>query len=417
MKKLNIFAALLVGVICFSACEADRDSNPSIDLSHPQAPIHLNTPTFANSTYDFEISDSITLACTAPSFGFPTTVTYVVNLSLDADMSNPTKLTTTYYKNLMRVPAKELAIATTKQLMTKRQLKREDFPAQTPAYIQIHAYIDGVANSDSYSNIVALNEVKTKFALPDVVVPEHFYVNGKFTENNWEKSVPSTQVNSNTNVHWRVCWIDGDGIQTSPIKGAPNYADDWIDVTYSCQTPGFHVDPVTGVVKADNKGWYTMIIEGKVDNVKRTMSLKFSFEKAEVWLIGTSIINSDAVSSNPSVVPNGIVIDDVANGCWKEDNLRQYFTEYVKFETPTTMSGEFVSPKLTHKVEGDGGTRAYVKVRNYDWWKTEFFVFKKGSAETGEIAYRGNGGDQERVDGAVGQRVYFKFSDDTGSLK
>ena len=53
MKKLNIFAALLVGVICFSACEADRDSNPTIDLSHPQAPIHLNTPTFANSTYDY----------------------------------------------------------------------------------------------------------------------------------------------------------------------------------------------------------------------------------------------------------------------------------------------------------------------------------------------------------------------------
>ena len=34
-----------------------------------------------------------------------------------------------------------------------------------------------------------------------------------------------------------------------------------------------------------------------------------------------------------------------------------------------------------------------------------------------KIVYRGNGGDQERVDGAVGQRVYFKFSDDTGSLK
>ena len=332
-------------------------------------------------------------------------------------MSDPTKLTTTYYKNLMKVPAKELAIATTKQLMNKKGLKREDFPAQTPAYIQIHAYIDGVANSDSYSNIVALNEVKTKFALPDVVVPEHFYVNGKFTENDWEKSVPSTQLNGNTNIHWRICWVDGDGIQTSPIKGAPNYAEDWIDVTYSCQTPGFQVDPVTGVIKADNKGWYTMIIEGKVDNVKRTMSLKFSFEKAEVWLIGTSVINPDAVSSDPSVVPNGIVEEDVSNGCWKEDNLRQYFTEYVKFETPTTMGGEFVSPKLTSNVKGDGGTRAYVKIRAYDWWKSEFFVFKKGSAEIGDIAYRGNGGDQERVNGAKGQRVHFNFSDDTGSLK
>jgi hypothetical protein len=417
MKKLNIFASLLVGVLCFTACEADRDSNPSIDLSHPQAPIHLNTPTFANSTYDFENCDTVTLACTAPSFGFPTTVTYAINLSLDEDMSDPTTLTTTFYKNQMHVKGKELAIATTKQLMTKKGAKREDFPIETAAYIQIHAYINGIENSDSYSNIVKLNMVKTKFALPDVVIPEAFYVNGKFTGNDWEKSVPSAPVNGSAKTHWRICWIDNSGIQISSIKGAPDYAENWIDVTYTSKNSAFTIDE-EGVIKTDNAGWYLMIIDGKVDNDKRTMSLTFSFDKPELYLIGTSIVNPDALSSDNTKVPDGIVNKDKApNDCWNEDNLRNYFTEYVKFEVPTKMDGEFISPKLTSKVKGDGGTRAYVKVRSNDWWKTEFFVFKKGSEERGEIVYRGDGGDQERVDGAVGQRVYFKFSDDTGVLK
>ena len=34
-------------------------------------------------------------------------------------MTKPTELTTTYSKNKMMVPAKELAIATTKQMMDK----------------------------------------------------------------------------------------------------------------------------------------------------------------------------------------------------------------------------------------------------------------------------------------------------------
>ena len=50
MKKLNIMASLLMGALLFTACDADRDDNPVIDLSQPQAPITLNIPTFASST-------------------------------------------------------------------------------------------------------------------------------------------------------------------------------------------------------------------------------------------------------------------------------------------------------------------------------------------------------------------------------
>ena len=149
-----------------------------------------------------------------------------------------------------------------------------------------------------------------------------------------------------------------------------------------------------------------MIIDGTCDNDKRTMKMEFSFQPAEIWLIGSSIVNPEVGIYGKDDAEQGIVAN-----CWNEKKLREEFTEYVKFETPTDMKGEFVSPPLTSPVDGDGGTRAYVKVKSHDWWKTEFFVFNK------KIVYRGAGGDQERVKGSVGQRVRFKFSDDTGDLR
>lgn len=396
MKKFNIMASLLLGALLFTGCDADRDDNPVLDLSKPQQPIKLNTPTFANGTYDLENSESIELTCTQPSYGFPATATYVVQLSVDEDMSKPNELTTTYSSNKMNVSAKELAIATTKQLMEKRNKKQEDFPIEETVYLRIRAFIAGVTGTEALSNIVKLNKVKTKFALPDVSVPNPFYFNGKFNGNDWEKAVESVPVNGDESTQWRIAYIDTEGVQVSPVAGAPNYEEDMITTTYTCSAAGFSVSD-EGIIKTNTPGWYTVIISGKVDNDKRTMNLTFSFSETEVWLIGTSIINSAA----------GITADN----CWSEADLRNDFTKYVKFETPTEMNGEFVSPELTSPVDGDGGTRAYVKVKNNDWWKTEFFVFDK------QIVYRGNGGDQERVNGKVGQKVYLNFSNDTGDLK
>jgi len=412
MKKLSILTALLVGAFLFAACDADRDDNPVLDLTKTQEPIKMNTPTFAGGFYDLQNTDTIFFACTAPNYGFPATVTYALEVSIDEDMSNPTRLTTTYSKNGMEVASREVAIGVTKQMMDKKQLKQEDFPVEMPIYMRTHAYIDGVEGTDAYSNVVKFNKVKTGFALPDVEMPEQLYVMGDFTENNWEKAVPTTPVNGATSVHWRIAWINANGVITSPVKAAPNYADDYITVSYKSKTAGFKVDE-NGKITAETEGWYLMIIESKCDNDKRTMELTFSFDTAEIWLIGSSIANPDAVGKDGT---KGIYAKDDADkgiiaNCWKEKDLRENFTEYVKFETPTTMNGEFVSPPLTSPVDGDGGTRAYVKVKSYDWWKSEFFVFEK------KIVYRGNGGDQERVNGYVGQKVRLKFSDDTGELK
>lgn len=46
-----------------------------------------------------------------------------------------------------------------------------------------------------------------------------------------------------------------------------------------------------------------------------------------------------------------------------------------------------------------------------DWWRTEFIILN------GKIEYRGNDGDQERVQGKAGQKAYLNFSDNTGKVE
>jgi hypothetical protein len=405
MKKLSFLASLLMGTLFFAACDADRDDNPKLDLTKTQDPIQLNTPIFAGGTYDLDYTDSIEFTCTAPNYGFPATVTYVVQLSMSEDMAKPNELPSTFSSNRMVVPGKELAIATTKQALDKLALKQDQFPIESPVYVRIRAFIDGVEGSETLSNVIKLNKVRTKFALPDVEMPNPLYVCGKFTDNDWEKAVPSVPLHSAPSTHWRMVYVDQDGILTSPAKAPANYADDYITTTYTSKTVGFGVDD-NGKITAATAGWYLMIIDATVDNDKRTMELSFTFNPAEVWLIGTSIVNPEVGILGKDDPETGMT-----SNCWNETILRTEYEEYVKFETPTEMKGSFVSPQLTSPVDGDGGTRAYVKVKTADWWKSEFFVFDK------KIVYRGAGGDQERVNGNKGQRVYLNFSDDTGDLK
>lgn len=403
MKKITILTSLLIGALLFTACDSDRDDNPVIDLSKPQEALKLNVPTFANSTYDMANTDSITLTCTAPSYGFPATTTYVVQLSIDEDMSNPSELSTTYHLNRMVVPGRELAMATTKQLTTKKGLKQEDFPYETPAYLRIRAYIAGTPETQALSNIVKLNNVKTKFALPDVQMPDSLFVIGTYCDNDWQKAVKTIQVNGSTQNHWRMLWMDKKGVRVSPVQGEPNFADNMITPIHVCNATGFKVS-VDGLVTAENPGWYIMLIEGIGNNEKRELTLTYRFYEAAVWIIGPGL--------------NSILGDDIKD-FWTEKTLRTNYTDYVKFTTPTTMDGMFVSPKLPGDAKSDdGGWRAYVTIK-WDWWQTEFMAYPKDRTSSDcIIKYRGNGDEVKPfVDGKKGQRVYLNFRDDTGVIK
>ena len=123
------------------------------------------------------------------------------------------------------------------------------------------------------------------------------------------------------------------------------------------------------------------------------------FNEPNVWLMGTITAKAD----------------------WSE------LEEGMKFEVPTTADGEFVSPAFVNNTSGDGGTRCYVKVPGFDWWKSEFMIY--GTADSDgyiKIEYRGMGGDQNaaepdgfgyRVPGKVGQRMYFNFTKEKGKIE
>ena len=138
-----------------------------------------------------------------------------------------------------------------------------------------------------------------------------------------------------------------------------------------------------GNIASSKPGWYLMIITAVVDG--RNIVYDAEFENPDVYLMGP-------------VTPNGD---------WKE------LEDGTKLDIPTTLDGQFVSPAFARSVPGgDGdGVRAYVKIEGFDWWKTEFMVFD------GKIKYRGAGGDQDRVAGSAGQKLYLNFANDTGEIK
>ena len=127
-----------------------------------------------------------------------------------------------------------------------------------------------------------------------------------------------------------------------------------------------------GNIKVGKAGWYLVVVTNNGEN--RTVS----FEKPEVYLQGAT---------------NG--------GDWscKAEN---------RFTIPTTADGEFVSPAFVQS----GEIRMCVKLKDFDWWKSEFIVNKAG-----DIVYRGEGNDPEKITVTAGQRCYLNFSTGKGSYK
>ena len=69
--------------------------------------------------------------------------------------------------------------------------------------------------------------------------------------------------------------------------------------------------------------------------------------------------------------------------------------------------------KLSATVAADGELRMYAasSAATSDWWTREFIILD------GQIAYRGNGGDQERVSVKAGQKVTLDFNAGTGVIE
>ena len=102
--------------------------------------------------------------------------------------------------------------------------------------------------------------------------------------------------------------------------------------------------------------------------------------------------------------PNVYLMGDTSYDGWNAQLVEQDL-----FIIPTEADGSFVSPAFAK----DGEVRICVhpEAAAADWWRTEFIILN------GKIEYRGNGGDQDRVQGKTGQKAYLNFSDNTGKIE
>lgn len=132
------------------------------------------------------------------------------------------------------------------------------------------------------------------------------------------------------------------------------------------------------------------------DNIKMTKS---------GWYL-LKVKNVDGARKVTFMAPNLYLIGNTSPAGWlcEESGL---------FTVPTERNGQFVSPAfVADATEGDGGVRMCVNLgEGIDWWRSEFIPVG------GQISYRGNNGDQERVKGNAGQKAYINFTLGSGIVK
>ena len=330
MKKILKSALLIMmGLVMFTSCEDDNDSNPIVKTT---TEFRLNTPAMAATNIDLTNSSAIVFTCSQPNYGFPASTMYKVQVSLKEDMTDFVELDQSFPNTVCSVDAAMLASTlTTMELNAGKS--EADFPMDVKVYVRMRAYMttdtgEPVADTEILSNVICLENVHLNYSLAPVTMPEHLYVVGGFCGWDWGNSFEFVPVYEHPEMYWRMVWIDEAGVKINTAK-------DW---------------------DGNQKGYNDITVAGDL---------------------------AAKISTN----------DD------------------GKFTVPATMDADFVSPAFTGNTPDGTGVRAYVKIPGNDWWHSEFMVLN------GEIAYRGKGGDQDRVAGKVGQKLYLNFYTGKGSLK
>ena len=384
MKNIIKSALLVVmSLTLMTACSDDNDSNPTI-----QSPTEfkLNTPALENTPIDLANSSKIILTCSQPNYGYTASVQYTVQVATTPDMSDAQEISETSSSAKVEVNASLLA-STLTNIFVEKGKTEADFPMDVKAYFRLKANIvtsngNVVEGTEILSNVVSLNKIHLLFSLPPVNLPSHLYVVGSFCDWDWAKSFDMVQVYGTDNTFWRLVYIDDSGIKLNSAAEWNGSEVGYAGITVSGDCKDDIIDN-GGNIASKNPGWYLVIVTTSV--VNREIHYDVQFNKPTIWLIGPAAGSTDYAEE----------------------------AEGWSFTVPTTKDGDFVSPAFAGSVPGgDGdGVRMYVKIPGHDWWHSEFVVLSD------KIAYRATGGDQDRVAGSAGQKVYLNFSKGTDEIK
>ena len=384
----------LVLPLLFTSCDDDRDSNPTLDLSHLSEGFVLNTPALAeNNTYDLKSAKSLKLTCSQPNYGgIPYVVRYYVQVSIDPKfVSDPTathtELATSYKTAEMEVNASEVNDA----VVALFQAANPDtsVPEEMPIYIRLRAVLEITADSnlgETYSNVITLPSVKAAYEAPDAKFTDNLFLIGDGIQTSWEswKAIPKVE------------GLDGNyyGIIYMQAGGEFEWGTENNDYRGYNRLKEINDEAGAGIIEGDehkikvaNAGWYTLYFKGKITEDKKNIEWTMTIYKTQVCLIGACIGQST----------------------WG-------FADDTALTPPADPTGEWVSPAFTASEE----LRVAVKVGSIDWYRTEFTV------HNGEVFWRKYNmpnnwaetmGPDYSVKPAVGTKLYVNFDTNKAEVR
>lgn len=172
MKKLTILATVLLGLSFFTACDSDRDSNPT--YKQPTT-FTLNQPAASSGNYLLEDTEYVTVTTTQPDYGYTAPVVYAAQISLSPDSwvaqtddneGTMRELDTKSTSAKINMPTAEIDRALVE---LAKYASEEATPATQTFYVRLKATVD--RQESVYSNVIALTAVpyyiELKSALPN----------------------------------------------------------------------------------------------------------------------------------------------------------------------------------------------------------------------------------------------------------
>lgn len=170
MKRINIFASMLLALVAFSACSTDRDDNPVLQIP-TDGSFMLYAPGITANTIDLDNSQSLTFKVDQPNYGYTAHITYMMEFAASENGSNWSSWQSTDTSNenplSITVPTSEIAGAITNGLV---ELGREEaqFPLTAKVKARVRAFLNGMEETTPvYSQEVQFNAT-TSYVLPPV---------------------------------------------------------------------------------------------------------------------------------------------------------------------------------------------------------------------------------------------------------
>lgn len=212
--------------------------------------------------------------------------------------------------------------------------------------------------------------------IPDVQLPTNLYLVGSFNGWDWAQSPEMIPVNGVEGKFWGIYYFNAN----EEIKF--NSAKDWNGNEFGAASddPQGYGEIAVGSsnLKIQHAGFYQIVITCTLNGSDITKTLELM--EPAIYLMGTCAPESSwsgASSENRFILQGDLYVSPAVN---TSDQLR-IFVEIPGLEPAN------------------------------DWWKTEFIILN------GQISYRGNGGDQERVAVTAGQIVKLNFKNNTGTIE